>query len=1017
MKKDELRKIRILLLTTFLCFGCVTTAYADSTQKMVITAEAKDNRRGPDASTFKVTGYTGTYDGKEHTFGSVMAGDGAAISYSRDGGKTWQSTKPMVKDVRDSATWQIRATLNDKSIFTTADLKVEQKEANITVKNATKKSGEADPIFEASESGFIAGERPDYTVYRTQDTEEAGTYSRILDVRFNGAHPNYNISVKKGTLTITESDKGRLSKGFEVTGYSGTYDGREHTLSVKGVNGAEIDYSKDGKVWTDTKPVATDVNESATWEVRETLNGSSLIKKADLSIRPKEATISVKNATKISGEEEPDYEASVKGVLTNEYLDYTIYRTDSSEKAGKHKDVLSAKLNRDYPNYKVNVIKGSLTITENEFERLEDEFEVHGYNGYYDGKTHGVTVEGAGNAKVEFSTDGASWNTSNVKVKDVADSTHVMVRATIDKKSVYDEADVTVCPLPVTVKADNALYELGKSEPKYTATVTGALGNDRISYEVYRNPADTDTAGLHPGVLLVKLTGNDPNYSVTAEAGHLLITEGGSDTKDGKDGNGIKIEKYEGEYDGRAHTVTVTGADRSDIEYSTDGKAYSTKKPYAKNVEDSTDVSIKTGSREYKSSITIEPDPVTISVNEATMRIGGEEPELTAEVSGLINQEMIEYELFIDREAKNYPKEEKPGRYEGVISAKVKEDSDVNRNYDITVVPGTLNLTSGAEDVRSLKDVTVKSFSGEYDGAKHTITTNVDGNSRFLVEYSTDGKDWSKVAPVAKNVSDSVKAKVRIGLNGETKTVDADLTIKPRKATISVNNAEKKKGEKDPEFSAKVTGLAGKETIDYIIIRDTEDGQPDKPGEHIITAKLNKEYPNYEITIIPAVLTIHNSGIPKAAKAIGGAVAVTVAAGVLGATGKLGYLWMLLLGLVFKKRRKGWHGILTAEENRFIVTEKKSGEGLMAQDIIDRCETAEEALRQMKESGDMTYLPCNTEMEICYVDKENNSVVDNGKADEEELYKRLSDIRDCGSVNVTLKNRKAGFEIPLVFKT
>ena len=1016
MMRNDLKKGWIILFSLLLSAGSVTTAYADSTQEIIVTADVKDNRPGPDAAAFSVTGYTGTYDGKPHTFTNVTTGDASSITYSRDGGKTWQSEKPYAKDVADSATWQIKATLNDKSITTTADLKIIQKAATITVKNAAKKSGEADPVFGAAENGFVAGESVNYTIYRTNNTEEAGTYTGILDVRFEDSHPNYSINVKKGTLTITESSSNRQTNGFEVTGYSGIYDGREHTISVKKDNDAEIDYSKDGITWTDIKPAAVDVTDTALWQVRETLDGKSIVKNAELNIKPKDVTITVKNAKKISGEEDPDYEASVKGTLTGDQLDYSIYRTDTSEEVGKHKEVLTVRLNQDYPDYKVNIVKGSLTITENEYEELVDEFEVHGYRGYYDGKTHGVTVEGAGNAKVEFSTDGASWNTSNVKVKDVSDSTYVRVRATIDKKSVYDEAEVTVCPRPVTIKADDATYVLGKSEPKYTATVTGALGNDKLSYEVYRDPIDTDDIGIHPEALKIRLTGDNENYSITTECGNLIIQDGGAGTSSKKDSSGVKVESYEGGYDGKAHTVTVTGAEKSEITYSTDGRTYDTKKPYVKDVDDSTDVSVKVGSKDYKSSIKIDPKPVTISVNEATKQIGGAEPELSATIDGLINQEMIEYELYIDKDAKNYPKEEKEGRYEGVISARLKESSAINENYDVTIIPGTLTLVKWEDDVRTLKDVTVKSFNGEYDGLEHTITTNVDRNNRFTVEYSADGKNWSKTAPKAKNVSDSCKVKVKIGLGKGSKTVDADLTIRPKKAAISVNNAEKKKGEKDPEFSAEVSGLVGQETFDYLIIRDTDDAKPEAAGEHIITAKLNKEYPNYEISIFPALLTIHKSGIPTGAKVAAGVLVTAGAGAALAATGGFNYLWMLLLMLLFKKKRKKWHGVLTEENNRFIETEIRSDSGRLAQDIIDSCETPEEALEELKGSGDETYLPVNTKMEIFYVDKDNNPVVLERNADEEVLYQSLSELNGAGDVNVTLSNKKAGFEIPLNFR-
>ena len=382
--------IGVIILSVAICFGNMTTAYADLTQEMIVTAEVEKRFMGPDASTFRVTGYSGTYDGREHTFGTVTIGDASVISYSKDGGSTWQTAKPTVKDVADSAIWQVRATLNNKSIYTTATLTVSCKAATITVKNATKKHGASDPAFEATESGLVSGEAIDYTVYRTNTAEDMGTYEGVLDVRLNQEYPNYNISIRKGNLTITENEFDTIKKNFSVTGYSGTYDGKEHTLTIKNSGNADVTYSKDGNTWTETKPAAMDVTDSSTWKIKASLGDNSIIKTAALTVKQKEVTVIVKNATKISEEDDPDYSATVKGMLNNETLDYTVIRTDTSEKTGKHEGVLSIRLNQEYPNYKVTVIKGNLTITENEYENLKDSFEVHGYSGTYDGKTHGA---------------------------------------------------------------------------------------------------------------------------------------------------------------------------------------------------------------------------------------------------------------------------------------------------------------------------------------------------------------------------------------------------------------------------------------------------------------------------------------------------------------------------------------------------------------------------------------------------------------------------------------------------
>ena len=94
----------------------------------------------------------------------------------------------------------------------------------------------------------------------------------------------------------------------------------------------------------------------------------------------------------------------------------------------------------------------------------------------------------------------------------------------------------------------------------------------------------------------------------------------------------------------------------------------------------------------------------------------------------------------------------------------------------------------------------------------------------------------------------------------------------------------------------------------------------------------------------------------------------------------------------------------------------KSGSGEMVQDVINKTKSPQEALELLKASGDMTYLPMNTTMEIFYVDSENNPVVLERKADEDVLYKDLEGLQGAGDVTVTLSNKRAKFDIPLTFK-
>ena len=104
--------------------------------------------------------------------------------------------------------------------------------------------------------------------------------------------------------------------------------------------------------------------------------------------------VKAKSAAKTAGEDDPEFEATVTGLINTDSFDYTVYRTDTSEEVGKHTGVLNVRLNREYPNYDISITKADFTINEDEFATIKQNFSVTDYEGTYDGKEHYITVKG-----------------------------------------------------------------------------------------------------------------------------------------------------------------------------------------------------------------------------------------------------------------------------------------------------------------------------------------------------------------------------------------------------------------------------------------------------------------------------------------------------------------------------------------------------------------------------------------------------------------------------------------------
>ena len=99
---------------------------------------------------------------------------------------------------------------------------VDQKPVNLTVGNASKIYGDADPEVEVSVSGVLEGDSLDYTISR-REGEDVGEYAYSVEL---GSNPNYRPDVLLGTLTIQPRDIADGSVSISAVGRQ-TYTGRE----------------------------------------------------------------------------------------------------------------------------------------------------------------------------------------------------------------------------------------------------------------------------------------------------------------------------------------------------------------------------------------------------------------------------------------------------------------------------------------------------------------------------------------------------------------------------------------------------------------------------------------------------------------------------------------------------------------------------------------------------------------------------------------------------------------------
>ena len=237
----------------------LTVQAIDNTSKVTATADITIVIEKAGSTNPTLTAYSGTYDGQSHTI-SVSGGSGGTIHYSIDQ-KTWSTTKPT-RTAQGTTTVYVKV-VGDSNHTDTGVIS-----STITIKPATI------TYTASSYEGFYDGNshtisvsvaKPTSGATITYSLTENGTYSATkptvtnatttpVTVYFKISASNYNTVSSKATITINKTN----SVSPKLTAYSGTYDGKPHTIGVTGGSGGTIKYSTDQKTWSTTKPTRTD---------------------------------------------------------------------------------------------------------------------------------------------------------------------------------------------------------------------------------------------------------------------------------------------------------------------------------------------------------------------------------------------------------------------------------------------------------------------------------------------------------------------------------------------------------------------------------------------------------------------------------------------------------------------------------------------------------------------------------------------------------------------------------------
>ena len=746
---------------------------------LTITAAAR-----PADSQLGVTSYEGVYDANEHTITVNNVLDGDKVEYSYDGGKTWEGKLKKYKNV-GSASIQVKVTNKnytpDKTILD-GTVTITPFPLVVTADSKTKVYGTADPELTATETSGVEGkEKPDdqkikYGLSR-KTGEDVGNYT--ITASGKASQGNYTVTYETGTLAITAAAR-PADRQLGVTSYEGEYDANNHTITVNNVlAGDVVEYSYDGgTTWVKDLNQYKNVG-NTTIKVRVTNanydpNPVELV--GTVKITPKAVTVTADSTSKVYGEKDPSFTATVTGTLEKDTVDYEFTR-EQGEDVGNY--TITPVGAASQGNYTVTCKSGTLTIKASDREKA---VEVASYNGVYDAKNHTIEVKNLVKGDhVQYSYDsGTTWEDTLNQYKDVTETT-ILVKVTNANYADVPQltGNVTITRFPLVVKAEDKKKVFGEKDPKLTATEkSGVEGKEKpddqkIKYGLSR------VKGEDVGDYTITPSGEatQGNYTVTYETGTLKITAAVRPAD-----RQLGVTSYEGEYDANEHTITVNNVLAGDVvEYSYDGGTTWVKDlNQYKNVGNTT-IKVRVTNANYDpnpvelvGTVKITPKAVTVTANSKTKVYGTADPELTAKEEGTLGNDKVDYGLS-----------RKPGENVGDYTITPSGD-EVQGNYKVTYNPGTLTITQSNE-----LSIEVNAESADkskvYDGPALVVGATAVPAAGTTVQYTTDGgKTWTTDKPSITNAGTvHVTAKATNSNYSNTPEVEYDLTVTARTVTLT----------------------------------------------------------------------------------------------------------------------------------------------------------------------------------------------------------------------------------------
>ena len=785
---------------------------AETGQQSATTANITANELNVTAQ-----GYSGVYDGEAHSI-SVDAPEDVTVTYSETESGTY-GDNPSYKDAGSYTVYYKATKIGANAVTSSATVTISKKPVTVSGITAANKpyDGNTDATLNYDNvtfNGIIAGDTLTVTATGTFDSADVsdGKTVTISGLTLSGANvANYELA-ETGQQSATTANITANELNVTARGYSGTYDGQSHSITVTAPDGAVINYSdsKDG-LYSEASPTYTDAGEYVVY-YQVTLTGAAPVSgQAAVSIAKKTVSLTWDETSFIYDGAEKLPTVTVSGLLDGDTCGVTV--TGGQTDAGTYTATAESLSNDNYQLPEQNTV--SFTISEGTLEVVAED-----YNGVYDGESHSITLTTPDKVFVSYSesADG-DYQVKNPAYRDAGSYTVYYKVERDGYSTVRGSATVTITKREVTVSGIRA------GDKAWNGDTDAALIFTDV---VFDNILDGDKLTLSAtGEFEDAETGNGKNVVITnlalggADAGNYQLSEAGQQetTKASITPNPLDVtaQGYSGVYDGDAHGVIVTAPDGATVIYSKteDGDYYADSPEYA----DAGNYAVFYRVEQEGSEIVT--GSVSVNIARREVRVDG----ITAESKPYDGNTNVTF---------HYDNVTFDGLLTGdelsVSAAGAFEDAETGTEKTVTITELTLGgfsagnyvlaeagqqATTTADITALTLDISAEDWNGVYDGQSHSIVVTVPEDAVITYSETENGTYGAENPSYTDAGSYTVYYKAtKIGANAVTGS--ATVTISKKPVTVSGITADDKPYDGTTEAALDYSNV----TIDGIIEGD-----------------------------------------------------------------------------------------------------------------------------------------------------------------------------------------------------